>query len=326
MRILVTGITGRIGANLAAALVDRGHHVRGLVWARDQRTEKLQGLGVELQHGSLTEERDVQRAVEGMDAVYHLGGAFQGGGPFSTEEYFEINVRGTFLMLEAARAQAQLQQFLFASTDALYEKYVPGGMAEPIDQDTTPRRPKGWYALSKSMGEELCNGYYRTYNTPVTILRFALVVGAGEIVDFPQFYLSNLSRTHPDLAPLYKGDERLVILKDDQGRPFKKHIAEVRDIVGGCLAALGKGDALGQTFQLAGPEAFTWDRVIPYLSERLNIPSIEAETIAIPTHYEYDISKAKRLLDFQPQYDIFRMIDDALAFKRGENVGILPTQ
>ncbi|HEV2126754.1 MAG TPA: NAD(P)-dependent oxidoreductase, partial [Chloroflexota bacterium] len=220
----------------------------------------------------------------------------------------------------------QLQQFLFASTDALYDKYVPGGMTDPIDQDVTPRRPKGWYALSKSMGEELCNGYYRTYNTPVTILRFALVVGAGEIVDFPQFYLSKLSRTHPDLAPLYKRDERLVILKDDQGRPFKKHIAEVRDIVGGCLAALGRGEALGQTFQFAGPDAFTWDRVIPYLSERLNIPSIEAETIAIPTHYEYDISKAKRLLDFQPQYDIFRMIDDALAFKRGENVGILPTQ
>jgi UDP-glucose 4-epimerase len=326
VRILVTGITGRIGANLAATLAEQGHQVRGLVWARDPRIEKLEGLGLELVHGSLTEKDDVRRAVAGMDVVYHLGGAFQGGGPFSTEEYFEINVRGTFLMLEAAREQPQLQQFLFASTDALYDKYVPGGMVEPIDQDTMPRRPKGWYALSKSVDEELCNGYYRTYRTPVTILRFALVVGAGEIVDFPQFYLSKLGKTHPDLAPLWQGEERLVVLKDKAGRPFKKHIAEVRDIVGGCLAALGKGEALGQTFQLAGPAPFTWDEVIPYLSERLDIPAIEVQTTAVPTYYEYDISKAKRLLGFQPQHDIFRMIDDALAFKRGENIGVLPTK
>jgi UDP-glucose 4-epimerase len=325
MQILVTGITGRIGANLAAALVEQGHAVRGLVWARDARVEKLEPLGVELVEGSLTEAADVNRVVDGVDVIYHLGAAFQGGGPFSTNDYFEINVRGTFLMLEAARAQSQLQQFLFASTDALYEKYVPGGMSEPIDPDRLPRRPRGWYALSKSVGEELCNGYVRTYRTPVTILRFALVVGAGEIVRFPQFYLSTLKATHPDLAPLWTGDERLVIMRDERGRSWRKHIAEVRDIVAGCLAALGKPAALGETFQLAGPAPFTWEEVIPYLSERLGIPYVEAQSSGVPTYYEYDLAKARRLLDFQPQYDIFRMIDDALAFERGENIGVLPT-
>src|SRR5687767_7729481 len=66
MNILVTGITGRIGANLAASLVAEGHQVRGLVWARDARVEKLEGLGVELLYGSLTEAADVTRAVDGM--------------------------------------------------------------------------------------------------------------------------------------------------------------------------------------------------------------------------------------------------------------------
>ncbi|MGH2371094.1 MAG: NAD-dependent epimerase/dehydratase family protein, partial [Chloroflexota bacterium] len=169
MRVLVTGITGRIGANLAAALLNQGHQVRGLVWPRDPRIEKLNGLDIELQNGSLTEEADVRRAVDGMDAVYHLGGAFQGGGPFTEQEYFEINVRGTFLMLEAARSSPQLQRFAFASTDALYDKYVPGGMPEPITE-ATPRRPRGWYALSKSVDEELCNGYRRTYRVPLVVL------------------------------------------------------------------------------------------------------------------------------------------------------------
>jgi UDP-glucose 4-epimerase len=318
-------MTGRIGANLAASLVDRGHTVRGLVWPRDARIDKLKPLGVELVEGSLTDETDVQRAVDGVDVVYHLGGAFQGGGPFTTAEYFEINVRGTFLVLEAARAQVQLRQLFFASTDALYDKYIPGGVIEPIDPDRTPRRPRGWYALSKSVGEELCNGYVRTYRMPVTILRFALVVGAGEILHFPQFYLSRLKESYPALQAAWTGDERLVIARDEAGPAWRKHIADVRDIVAGCLAALGKDAARGETFQLAGPAPFTWDEAIPYLSERLGIPYVDLPIPAVPTNYEYDLTKARRLLDFQPRYDIFRMIDDALAFERGEAIGVLPT-
>lgn len=315
MRILVTGITGRIGANLAAALVARGHAVRGLVWARDARVEKLRPLGVELIEGSLTDEADVERAAAGVEVVYHLGGAFQGGGPFTTRDYFEINVRGTALMLEAVRQQPQLRHFLFASTDALYDKYPPGGMTTPIDPDRAPRRPKGWYALSKSLGEELCNGYFRTYGTPVTILRFALMVGAGEIARFPQFYL----------APRWNGEERLVIARDERGRSWRKHIADVRDIVDGSLAALDRPAALGETVQLAGPAPFTWEAAAPYLAERLGLPYVDARSTGTPTYYEYGLTKLRQLLDFHPQYGIARMIDDAVAFGRGEDIGVLPT-
>jgi nucleoside-diphosphate-sugar epimerase len=178
MRILITGITGRIGANLAAVMRREGHQVRGLVWPRDPRVEKLGALGVELVRGSLTEPGDVDRAMEEVEAVYHLGAAFQGGGPFTENDYFEINVRGTFLMLEAARNRAGLRRFCFASSDALYDKYVPGGMTEPIREDA-PLAPRGWYSLSKAVGEQLCSGYWRTYRTPVTVLRFSMVVGAG---------------------------------------------------------------------------------------------------------------------------------------------------
>ncbi len=325
MRILVTGITGRIGANLAAALVARGHAVRGLVWGRDARTEKLRPLGVELIEGNLTEAADVARAVEGMDVIYHLGGAFQGGGPFSVEDYFQIYVRGTFLMLEAARQIPRLQQFLFASTDALYDKYPPNGMTALIDPDTAPRRPRGWYPLSKSVGEEMCDGYWRTYRTPITTLRFALTVGAGEIVHFPQFRLSKLKGTYSALEPLWQGEEQLVIMRDHDGRPWRKHIAEVRDIVAGCVAALGVPEALGQTFQLAGPAPFGWDEAIPYLAERLELPYVNVRSNGVPTYYEFDLSKGRELLGFAPQYDIRRMIDDALAFERGEDTGVLAT-
>jgi nucleoside-diphosphate-sugar epimerase len=323
MRILITGITGRIGANLAAQLSHRGHTVRGLVWERDRRTEKLDGLGVELVEGTLTERGDVDAAVAGVDAVFHLGAAFQGGGPFSETDYFEINVGGTFHMLEACR-HAGVGHLLFASSDALYNKYVPGGMTAPITE-ATPRQARGWYAMSKGMGEELCEGYARSYQLPVTILRFAMVLGAGEILDFPQFYLSHLRNSSPVLEALWEGEERLVLLQDEQGRPYKKHIADVRDIVHGCLCALGKERSFGQIYQLGGPAPFTWDEAIYRLTELLQIPFVEACPGGIPTHYEFDLDKARRELGFQPEYDVVRMMVDALNHRRGEPIGVLPT-
>ena len=64
MQILITGITGRIGANIAAALVKKGHQVKGLVWPRDPRISKLKTLGITLIEGSLTEQKDVEKNSE----------------------------------------------------------------------------------------------------------------------------------------------------------------------------------------------------------------------------------------------------------------------
>jgi len=324
MQILITGITGRIGSNLATALLKKGHKIRGLVWPKDPRIEKLSELDIELHYGSLTEPEDVQKAINGVEVVYHLGAAFQGGGPFSETDYFNINIGGTFNMLEAAKKENHLRQFLFASTDAIYHKYPPNGMSEPIREDYISREPQGWYALSKSVGEELCLGYWRTYTLPVTILRFCLVVGAGEILDFSQFYLSNL-KSRPEFTPLWKGKEQLILLKDRDGRSYKKHIADVRDIVYGCYCALERKESVGETFQLAGPKPFTWAEVIPYLSNRLDIPYIEVSSSDTPTFYEFNLSKAYKILNFQPQYDIVRMIEDAISFRNGTDIGILPT-
>lgn len=325
MKILITGITGRIGANLAAALVRAGHQVRGLVWERDRRVEKLAGLGVELVSGTITRTADADAALAGMEVVYHLGAAFQGGGPFSEEEYFEINVRGTFNMLEAARRSGRVGQFIFAGTDALYEKYVPGGMAQSITE-ATPRRPRGAYALTKSVGEELVDGYFLSHGLPTTILRFAMVLGAGEILDFPQFYLSKMKDSAPELAALWQGEERLVALRDVQGRFFKKHVAEVRDIVHGCLCALGCAAAAGETIQLAGPRPFTWDEAVGPLGAALGLPVLEAQVGGVPTFYEFDLAKARRILGFDPQFDVGRMIAEALRFRRGERGELLPTR
>ena len=200
-------------------------------------------------------------------------------------------------------------------------------MPAPIDEDT-PRQPRGWYALSKAAGEELCAGYARTYALPVTVLRFAMVFGAGEILDFPQFYLSHMRQRSAVLQALWESEgeeERLVVLHDEAGRPFRKHVADVRDIVHGCLCALGKERAFGRTYQLAGPNPFTWDEAVCGLAELLGIPVVEAQPGGVPTDYEFALARARRDLGFQPEHDVVRMIVDALDHRRGASTGVLPT-
>ena len=326
MRVLVTGVTGRIGANVAAALVAAGHEVRGLVWARDSRTEKLAGLGLDLVEGTLTDRAAIDRAVDGVQAIYHLGGAFQGGGPFSPDEYFDINVRGTFNVLEAARTLPNLDVLAIASTDAIYEKYIPGGVAAPIDE-STPSRPSGLYAVTKAQAETLGLGYARSFGMPVVALRFALVVGAGEFATFPQFFAANLRAQRGATLRLPEGtpDDALVAIRTPTGRPWRKHIVDVRDIVGACLACLGRPAAHRHAIQLGAPKPFTWDEVIPDLASRLDRPWVTAIDDGIPTDYAFDLTRCRTVLGYEPVIDTARMVADAVAHLRGESIGVLPT-
>ncbi len=340
MKILITGISGRIGANLAKALIDEGHEVRGLIWEKDSRLEKFDRLSVELVEGSLVNSADVNRAVGGVEAICHLGAAFQGGGPFSNEDFFEINARGTFNMLEAARENKDnLKHFFFASTDATYEKYVPGGLSDPIREDDMPQKPGGWYALSKVLGEEMCRGYYRSYQLPISIFRFAFVAAGDEILNFAQFRLDNwqnayagrttgaAAETRQQLLSFGDAGERLLIARDENGRSYKKHIADVRDIVLGFLSALGKAEAIGETFQLAGPAPFTWEETVPYLAEKLSVDYVDVRLAEnTPTYYEFGLTKGAQLIGYQPQFDIFKMIDSAIEFRQGIDSDVIPTQ
>ena len=344
MNILITGVSGRIGANLAKTLVEQGHTVRGLVWANDRRLDKLAALDVALVEGTIENPADVARAVDGVEAICHLAGAFQGGGPFIEQQYFDINVRGTFNMLEAARSLGdQLQHFFYASTDAIYQKYLPGGVDAPIQEDSFPVAPVGQYALTKYLGEELCHGYFRTYGLPITVFRFALAVAGDEILNFGQFYLRHWLKVYENMASpaaamvraelqrLRPADEAaaqrcLLIARDEQGRAYKKHIADVRDIVQGFVDALGKQAIFGETFQLAAPTPFTWEEAIPHLAARLGAPFVDVRLADhLPTFYEFDMSKGQRLFGYRPAYDIIRMIDEAVAFRAGEATGVIPT-
>lgn len=337
MRILITGITGRIGANVAKRFVDLGHDVTGFVVPGDPQSEKVAQIGADVVEGDLALNADVRTAAEGAEAIFHLGAAFQAGGPFTPEQYFDINVKGTFNILEAALASDRIQHVIHTSTDGTMEKYPPEGIEEPIREDSLPLAATGWYGYTKVLTEHLVDRYVRAESLPATVFRFANAWGAGEVLDFGQFHLrtfiEQLQGSEDDdaqhalamMAEVYEGEPHLVLAADRNGRPWKKHLVEVRDIVHAYEKVFTNAGTFGKTYQLASSEPFRWEVMIPYLAEKLNAPYTKVNLPITPTYYEYDLSAAKRDFNYDPPLSLFEVIDDAIAHRTSGTSDIIPT-
>ena len=306
MKILVTGATGRIGANLVARLLNAGHTIRSFVYPGDaSRARKLDAYaGVETVFGDLRNLDDVKGAVTGVDAIYHLAAAF--GGPFDNRQYLAINAMGTLNILESIREHCpDLHRFVYASTEGVYWCLTDNGryFKEPISEDTAIRHPHMPYLLTKWLGEELATAYHFQYGVPTTVLRFSTVIEPSEFLNeagLPRHFLySTAYATYSDSASNeiksiqdkgdpealalidallrgWTGEEKLLISRNPDGSSYRQHFADVRDIAQGLALSIEREEALGQVFNLAGAAIFNWEEIVPRLAERHQIPIAEA--------------------------------------------------
>ena len=120
-----------------------------------------------------------------------------------------------------------------------------------------------------------------------------------------------------------KTPDQFCIPRGKNGQAWIWHLTDVRDAVQGVILALEKDEAIDEAFNIAGPEPFRWDEGVSYMCEKLGKDYCECE---LPNfwHFEFDLSKAEKLLGFKPEYGTKRMIDDAIAFQNGEDIGVLP--
>ena len=356
MKILVTGGTGRIGANLVTRLLDAGHAVRSFVYPADaSRARKLDAFdGVETVFGDLRNPADVNRAVAGVDAIYHLAAAFQG--PFDTRQYLDINAMGTLNLLESVRELCpNLQRFVYASTEGVYwDARVNGRYFEqPISEDMIGEYPNMPYLMTKRLGEELALVYHHQYGVPACAMRFSTVIEPSEFLNeagLPKLFLYSATyktyhdpksyqmdnmpgedRVNPDVQAMiadlvggWDGEEKLLLSLNPNGVPYRQHFGDVRDIAAGLALALDQDAAVGEAFNLAGAAIFDWGEIVPRLAERYNLPYAEAR-IPFMNYFELDLSKIKTMLGFQPRHDFDSILATAEALRRGEETDVIPT-
>ncbi len=174
MKVLVTGGAGFIGANLVRALC--GQPSIGSVTVLDDLSfgfrSNLEGLDVVFAGGSILEEEALARAMEGVSTVVHL--AARSSVPRSIAHPLathEVNATGTVRVLEAARAEGDVQ-VIVASSSSVY------GANEtlPKHEGLVPR-PVSPYAASKLAAESYALAWGHSYDMPVLALRLFNVFG-----------------------------------------------------------------------------------------------------------------------------------------------------
>lgn len=185
-RVLITGAAGRIGTTLRAGLAGRHDGWRLL----DRRPVESPRADEEVVVADLADRAALAKAVAGIDAMVHLAGAPD---PKDFERMYEVNVRGLYDLLEAAR-KAGVRRIVFASTNHTYGMYPVGhGMTE-----TDPVRPDSFYGVTKVFGETLLRYYFDKHGIESVSVR----IGSFEKRPSQQRHLSTWL-SHADTVELF---------------------------------------------------------------------------------------------------------------------------
>jgi UDP-glucose 4-epimerase len=169
---LVTGGAGFVGAALVRRLVSSGYRVRVLDNLTTGDAAHLAGVDAELVKGDIRDEAALDAALTGMGAVIHLAAAGSVIGSVQDPgTNFEVNVLGTFRVLDAAR-RAEIERVVLASTGGA----LIGDAAPPVSERSLPK-PISPYGASKLAGEGYAHAFAKTFGVRTVALRFGNVYG-----------------------------------------------------------------------------------------------------------------------------------------------------
>ena len=268
----------------------------------------MTGDGVEVITGSVTEPTTVRAAVADVDAVCHLAALMP---PVSDHEVFQTNVVGTFNLLDAMSDVVPRPRLIFASSDATYGTgYGDRRYPDPIDEQVSPR-PTNFYGATKVICERMISDYARLNRLSYLTLRYCWVFRSPEVLELFSLRTWDEFLTEAQRRELANTPDAVPLLFDGDGRPFSDHIVDARDAARATALALEHGDLSGEAINICGPTAFRYIDQSPAVAQALGRPLVEVFLEHVHA-YALDISKAERLLGFQPQIDVSSMLREAI--------------
>lgn len=316
MKVLVTGGAGFIGSHVCEALLQRGEQVVVVdnfndYYSPARKRRNVAGLAEHpdfqlyeadvRDHAALAEIFGQEKPAK----VVHI--AAMAGVRYSIEQpqlYQEVNVGGTLVVLEQAR-QHSVRNLVLASSSSVYG----ADCQAPFREDSACAMPISPYAATKRAAEILAYTYHHLYSLPCTCLRFFTVYGP---------------RGRPDMAPylfldwIYRGEPLRFF-----GQGHRRDFTYIDDIVAGILAALD-ADFPYEIINLGNSHTIPVEDFIGLIEE---IVEKKAHIVPLPhvpgdvplTHA--DISKARRLLGFDPQTPVAEGMERFFAWYRREVAG-----
>ncbi len=296
-KYLITGTAGFIASVVADMLLDQGATVVGLdnlnhaydIRMKEYRLERLKKYPNFSFHKLDVSERallkDDQLTGRNFDAVINL--AARAGVRDSLVDpwvYMDTNANGTLNLLEFCR-QEGISKFILASTSSIYGADAP----LPTPETASSEKPLQSYAASKKAAEVLAYAYHYLYDIDVSVMRYFTVYGpAGR----PDMVMFRFTKWIQEEMPVHLNGD------GNQSRGF----TYVDDIARGTISAL---KPMGyEIINLGGHESMTINELIASLERNIGN---RAEIVNHPRHPAdmltslADVSKAKSLLDWEPQ-------------------------
>lgn len=307
---LVTGGAGFIGSNLCEAILEMGYSVRCL---DDLSTGKQENVDLFKNHprynffkGDIRDLETCIKVCEGVDFVLHQ--AAWGSVPRSIEMpllYEEINIKGTLNMLEAAK-RSGVKKFVYASSSSVY-----GDEPNLPKQEGREGNLLSPYALTKMVNEEYAKLYSKLYGLDTYGLRYFNVFGKRQNPEgayaavIPKFIKQLLNNEQP----IINGDGK-------QSRDFT-YIENV--IEANLKACAARSEVAGEAFNIAfGGREYLIDlyRSLCVALDKEIDPIFGSERKGDIKHSNADIGKARRLLEYEPEWSFERGIKEAIEWYR----------
>jgi nucleoside-diphosphate-sugar epimerase len=170
---LVTGATGFTGSVLVKKLCACGIRVRAIARASSKR-EALQGLPIEWIEGNVYDPETVERAVAGVDFIFHVAAAYREAG-ISDETYRKVHLDSTQLLARAALKNPAFKRFVHVSTVGVH-----GHIEHPPADETYPFSPGDVYQQTKAEAELWLRDFAPQHGLPFTVIRPAAIYGPGD--------------------------------------------------------------------------------------------------------------------------------------------------
>jgi len=297
-KALVTGGSGFIGSRLVQVLLRKGCRVKvldvqkGLLKEETAPNLEFLGIGGNDVRGGMNDKALVEKAVSGVDVVYHLainwnGHTWRHGLPLA--DLFDTNIRGTLNLLEAAKSHG-VKHFLFSSSCAVY-----GQTALPKLDEESVCKPELWngdpgpaYGILKLTTEKLCLMYSHHYGLPATAFRIEVVYDDNQALFMNKETVDTVTtRKTVDVA---------------EGEGFGAiHVDEVVDAF---LTAALKKRAYSQVFNLSNPATYMtnhelYEIICETTGSKTKIRS--KKPLAKIGSAPAPIEKIQRLLGWKPQ-------------------------
>ncbi len=314
MKVLVTGGAGYVGGTAAAMLLDQGHEVNILDDCSTGYADTVDPRATFFKE-SLLDANAVATSLSGCDAVLHFGAkSLVGESVVKPDIYWETNVSGTRILLDAMRAAA-IPTLVFSSTAATYGEPKEIPIAESAVTD--PTNP---YGASKLAVDYMISAQAKAYGLAAISLRYFNVAGAFKS---QRGWLAERHNPETHLIPN--------VLRATAANPLKvfgedwptkdgtcvRDYVHVVDLIGAHISALSAANAGShEIINLGSGGGYTVKEVIAAAESALGRPvpyEMAPRRAGDPAVLIADITKAGKLLSWKPERDLQSMVGDALA-------------